>query len=77
MAQTQPVEVLLRPAVELYTAAVCAGVAFLSVVAPWALALNPVLGIGSALAFTLFGSIRLHQALRILRYRRTIRRLPR
>ena len=77
MAQTQPVEVLLRPAVELYTAAVCAGAAFLSVVAPWALALNPVLGIGSALAFTLFGSIRLHQALGILRYRRNIRRLPR
>ncbi|MCB2068626.1 MAG: type IV conjugative transfer system coupling protein TraD, partial [Ottowia sp.] len=77
MAQTQPVEVLLRPAVELYTAAVCAGAAFLSVVAPWSLALNPVLGIGSALAFTLFGSIRLHQALVILRYRRNIRRLPR
>ena len=77
MAQTQPVEVLLRPAVELYTAAVCAGAAFLSVVAPWALALNPVLGIGSALAFSLFGSIRLHQALGILRYRRNIRRLPR
>ncbi len=77
MAQTQPVEVLLRPAVELYTAAVCAGAAFLSVVAPWSLALNPVLGIGSALAFTLFGSIRLHQALGILRYRRNIRRLPR
>ena len=77
MAQTQPVEVLLRPAVELYTAAVCAGAAFLSVVAPWALALNPVLGIGSALAFSLFGSIRLNQALGILRYRRNIRRLPR
>jgi conjugative coupling factor TraD (TOL family) len=77
MAQTQPVEVLLRPAVELYTAAVCAGAAFLSVVAPWSLALNPVLGIGSALAFTLFGCIRLHQALGILRYRRNIRRLPR
>lgn len=77
MAQTQPVEVLLRPAVELYTAAVCAGAAFLSVVAPWSLALNPVLGIGSALAFTLFGSIRLHQALVILGYRRNIRRLPR
>lgn len=29
MSQTQPVEVLLRPAVELYTVAVCAGAAFL------------------------------------------------
>jgi conjugative coupling factor TraD (TOL family) len=77
MAQTHPVEVLLRPAVELYTAAVCAGAAFVSVVAPWSLALSPALGIGSALAFALFGCIRLRQAWVILRYRHNIRRLPR
>jgi conjugative coupling factor TraD (TOL family) len=77
MAQTQPVEVLLRPAVELYTATVCAAAAFLSVAAPWSLALNPVMGIGSALGFALFGGIRLRQAWAILRYRRNIRRLPR
>lgn len=77
MAQTQPVEVLLRPAVELYTVAVCAGAAILCVVAPWSLALNPSLGIGSALAFAAFGAIRFRQAQAILRYRRNIRRLPR
>lgn len=77
MAQTQPVEVLLRPAVELYTVAVCAGAAILCVVAPWSLALNPSLGIGSALAFSVFGAIRFRQAQAILRYRRNIRRLPR
>lgn len=77
MAQTQPVEVLLRPAVELYTVAVCAGAAFLSFVAPWSLALSPALGIGSGLAFLAFGAIRLRQAQTILRYRRNIRRLPR
>ncbi|MGO3130323.1 MAG: type IV conjugative transfer system coupling protein TraD [Alcaligenes sp.] len=77
MAQTQPVEVLLRPAVELYTVAVCAGAAILCVVAPWAFALNPSLGIGSALAFSVFGAIRFRQAQAILRYRRNIRRLPR
>ncbi|NYT62850.1 type IV conjugative transfer system coupling protein TraD [Alcaligenaceae bacterium] len=77
MAQTQPVEVLLRPAVELYTVAVCAGAAILCVVAPWSLALNPSLGIGSALAFSVFGVIRFRQAQAILRYRRNIRRLPR
>jgi len=77
MAQVQPVEVLLRPAVELYTATVCAAAAFLSLVAPWSLALNPVMGMGSAAGFALFGGIRLRQAWVILRYRRNIRRLPR
>lgn len=77
MAQTQPVEVLLRPAVELYTVVVCAGAALLSLVAPWSIALNPLIGIGSALAFATFGAIRLREALVILRYRRNIRRLPR
>lgn len=77
MAQPHAVEVLLRPAVELYTVAVCTGAAALSLVAPWALALNPLLGLGSALVFLTFGGIRLRQAWAILRYRRNIRRLPR
>ncbi|MEQ9866030.1 type IV conjugative transfer system coupling protein TraD [Pectobacterium aroidearum] len=77
MAQTQPVEVLLRPPVELYTVAVCAGAALLCVAAPWSLALSPDIGIGSALAFGFFGVLRWRDAQVILRYRRDIRRLPR
>ena len=77
MAQSQAVEVLLRPAVELYTVAVCAGAALLCLVAPWSLALSPLLGLGSALAFLTFGTLRFHDAWAILRYRRNIRRLPR
>ncbi|HCL15867.1 MAG TPA: conjugative coupling factor TraD, PFGI-1 class [Pseudomonas sp.] len=77
MAQPHAVEVLLRPAVELYTVAVCTGAAILCLVAPWSLALNPLLGLGSALAFLTFGAIRLRDAWAILRYRRNIRRLPR
>lgn len=77
MAQSHAIEVLLRPAVELYTVAVCAAAALLSLVAPWSLALNPTIGLGSALAFLVFGAIRLRDALLILRYRRNIRRLPR
>ncbi|MGP3790522.1 type IV conjugative transfer system coupling protein TraD [Pseudomonas sp. B392_1p] len=77
MAQPHAIEVLLRPAVELYTVAVCTVAAVLCLVAPWSLALNPLLGLGSALAFLAFGSIRLHDAWVILRYRRNIRRLPR
>ena len=55
MAQPHAVEVLLRPAVELHTVAVCTGAAILCLVAPWSLALNPLLGLGSALAFLIFG----------------------
>jgi len=77
MAQSHAIEVLLRPAVELYTVAVCAAAALLSLVAPWSLALSPTIGLGSALAFLAFGAIRLRDALVILRYRRNIRRLPR
>lgn len=77
MAQSHTIEVLLRPAVELYTVAVCACAAFLCLVAPWSLALNPQIGLGSALAFLAFGAIRLRDAWLILRYRRNLRRLPR
>ncbi|CAB3647886.1 type IV conjugative transfer system coupling protein TraD [Achromobacter pestifer] len=77
MAQPHAVEVLLRPAVELYTVAVCAGAVLVCLAAPWSLALSPRLGLGSASAFVLFGAIRLRQAVTILRYRRNIRRLPR
>jgi conjugative coupling factor TraD (TOL family) len=77
MAQPHAIEVLLRPAVELYTVAVCAAAAFLSLAAPWSLALSPSIGLGSALAFLAFVAIRLRDALVILRYRRNIRRLPR
>ncbi|MCW5270879.1 conjugative transfer system coupling protein TraD [Pseudomonas aeruginosa] len=77
MSGKQPVEVLLRPAVEFYTVAACAGAAFLSLVAPWSLALSPAMGVGSALAFCIYGAIRYRDARVILRYRRNIRRLPR
>ena len=77
MAQPHAIEVLLRPAVELYTVAVCAGAALLCVAAPWALALNPSLGWGGALCFLAFGVVRWREARVILRYRRNIRRLPR
>ncbi len=49
----------------------------LCLVAPWSLALSPLLGLGSALAFLTFGALRFRDAWAILRYRRNIRRLPR
>ncbi|WP_095101705.1 type IV conjugative transfer system coupling protein TraD [Pseudomonas sp. Irchel 3A5] len=77
MAQDHVIEALLRPAVELYTVGVCLIGAYLSLFAPWALALSPLFGLAAALFFLSFGWIRLRQALVVLRYRRNIRRLPR
>ncbi|MDD1148814.1 type IV conjugative transfer system coupling protein TraD [Pseudomonas sp. TNT2022 ID357] len=77
MAQPHAVEVLLRPAVELYCVAVCFSAAVLCLIAPWSLALSPSMGLGSALGFLGFGAMRMRDALIILRYRRNIRRLPR
>ncbi|VBF49874.1 type IV conjugative transfer system coupling protein TraD [Burkholderia pseudomallei] len=77
MAQEHAVEVLLRPAVELYTVAVCALGVALCLAAPWSLALTPRFGLVSAFAFGALGYRRWRQARVILRYRQHIRRLPR
>ena len=77
MASRHAIEVLLRPAVELYTVAVCVPAAILCLCAPWSLALNPVMGLGGALAFSALGTVRGCEAWTVLRYRRHIRRLPR
>ncbi|MCH2559354.1 MAG: type IV conjugative transfer system coupling protein TraD [Alcanivorax sp.] len=77
MAQPHAVEVMLRPAVELYSVAVSIGAAALCLFAPWSLALSPLLGLGAALGFLTFAAIRYRDARVILRYRRNIRRTPR
>ncbi|AXA68587.1 type IV conjugative transfer system coupling protein TraD [Pseudomonas oryzihabitans] len=75
MARNHALDTLLRPAVELYTVQVCLALAFLCVFAPWAVALTPLFGLVTAVAFLGFGVYRFRQALRVLRYRRNIRRL--
>ena len=75
MARNHALDTLLRPAVELYTVAVCLSLAFLCVFAPWTVALTPLFGLFTAVAFLVFGAYRFRQALRVLRYRRNIRRL--
>jgi len=75
MARNHALDTLLRPAVELYTVQLCLALAFLCVFAPWAVALTPLFGLVTAVAFLGFGIYRLRQALRVLRYRRNIRRL--
>ncbi|MGD9730115.1 MAG: conjugative coupling factor TraD, PFGI-1 class, partial [Nitrospiraceae bacterium] len=77
MAQPHPVEVLLRPPVELYTSGVCLAAAVLCLFAPWSLALSPLLGLAAALGFLAFGTLRFCDAWAIIRYQRNIRRIPR
>ena len=77
MAQPHAVEVMLRPAVELYSVGVSVGAAALCLFAPWSLALSPLLGLGASLGFLTFAVIRFRDARAILRYRRNIRRIPR
>ena len=77
MASTHPIEALLRPAVEVYTAGACAVCVGLCIGAPWSIALAPSVGYGMAGGFAAFGGYRAIQAWRILRYRRGMRRLPR
>lgn len=77
MSQAHAIEVLLRPAVELYSAAVCFSAAFLCLFAPWSLALSDTLGLASAAVFMAFGTLRFRQAWSVRRYQRNLRRLPR
>ncbi|MGH8301836.1 MAG: type IV conjugative transfer system coupling protein TraD [Steroidobacteraceae bacterium] len=77
MARAYAVQSLLRPAVELYSVLAAAIAASLSLLAPWAVALNPTLGRGAAAAFLALAALRLRQAWAVLRFRRHIRRLPR
>lgn len=77
MVRAHAVESLLRPAVELHSVAVAALSAALCTMAPWAFALNPVLGRSAAAGFLLLAGLRLWQAWEVLRFRRHIRRLPR
>ena len=71
-----PVEALLRPPVELWSALVAFATAAIAVMAPWALMMPPGIAYGTGLLLTVFGLIRARQAWRVIRYQRNMRRLP-
>jgi conjugative coupling factor TraD (TOL family) len=66
-------EAKLRPPIELWSASVAFGIAFLAICAPWALMMPPVLGYVAALLAAGFGWRRLRQALEVLRYQRGLK----
>src|SRR5471030_91955 len=77
MSDRYVMESLLRPAVELYTAGAAWSATYICLTAPWAVALAPSVSWVTAAGFGVLALQRTRQGLRILRYRRNIRRLPR
>ncbi|MFQ6245922.1 type IV conjugative transfer system coupling protein TraD [Yersinia enterocolitica] len=77
MSDRYVMESLLRPAVELYTAGTAWSATYICLTAPWAIALAPSVSWVTAAGFGVLALQRTRQGLRILRYRRNIRRLPR
>lgn len=77
MSNRYVIEVLLRPAVELNTAVVSGMAAYVCVQAPWAVALAPTVSYVTAAGFAALAVTRTHQGMKIIRYRRNLRRLTR
>lgn len=72
-----PVESLLRPPVEIYSAATAAAAAIVAGVAPWALLMTPEMGFSTAAILGGFAAYRARDAVAIVRYHRAMRKLPR
>ncbi|EBM9458364.1 type IV conjugative transfer system coupling protein TraD [Salmonella enterica subsp. enterica serovar Schwarzengrund] len=77
MSNRYVIEALLRPAVELNTAVVSGMAVYVCVQAPWAVALAPSVSYVTAAGFAALAVTRTHQGMKIIRYRRNLRRLPR
>jgi len=70
-------EVLLRPPVELWPAAVSLSAGIICVMAPSLLMMSPSIGYASGIILVGFGFYRINQGLRVIRYQRNLRRLSR
>ncbi len=77
MSDRYVMESLLRPAVELYSATVAGSATFICLTAPWSVTLAPSVSWVTAAGFGVLALKRTSQGLKILRYRRNIRRLSR
>ncbi len=71
-----PIEALLRPPVELFSATVSLSAALIATLAPWALMMTPSTGLLTAICLGIFGYTRLRAGLEILAYHRSLKRLP-
>jgi conjugative coupling factor TraD (TOL family) len=77
MKSLYPIEALLRPPVELWSAGCAFACALMACLTPWAIMMTPSVGYATAAVLTLLGCIRTREALFVLRYQRNMRKLPR
>lgn len=77
MANSHPIEALLRPAVEFNAAAINAGCAFLAAAAPHWFLMTPVVGQGAAVLLTIVALYWSVKGSYVLRYQRNLKRLKR
>jgi conjugative coupling factor TraD (TOL family) len=77
MTTQYPLEALLRPPVELWSAACAFSCALIAGLAPWAMMMTPSVAYATAALLTGFGLSRTRDAWRVLRYQRNMRKLPR
>ena len=71
------IDALLRPPVELWSVLVALAAAVIAATAPWALMLPAAVGYSVSACLLLFAALRARQALRVIRYQRRLRKLPR
>jgi len=71
-----PVEALLRPPVEFYSAGVAFAAGLAASWAPWAFMMTPGVAWGAALGCFSLACLRFRAGARVLRYQRNLRRLP-
>lgn len=71
-----PIEALLRPPVELWSTLAALTAAAIVWWAPWALMLPPGASMGAAAGLVLLAALRACQAWKVIRYRRSLHRLP-
>ena len=76
MSGRYPVEALLRPPVELYSAVVATVSGLLAAAAPSAFMMTPSVAHAAALGFFGLAFIRFRAGVRVIRYQRNLRRLP-
>ena len=71
-----PLEVLLRPPVELWSAFTAGTTAAIALFSPWALMMTPSVAYAAAMVLILVAARRGRHAWTVIRYQRNIRRLP-
>lgn len=77
MSSSYPLEVMLRPPVELWSGTISLSAGIICGLAPSALMMTPSIGYTSAIILIAHGLYRMNQGIKIIRYQRNLKRLPR